>query len=105
MAEINLDAKVEDPRAAQARAELESSPKTVAHITRGERAARGREARAETPRASHASFDTFLPRDPVELLERKAWKHRGLSERARTGANIARTCHAEGRGFEPHRQL
>jgi hypothetical protein len=28
-----------------------------------------------------------------------------LSERARTGANIARTCHAEGRGFESLRPL
>jgi hypothetical protein len=28
-----------------------------------------------------------------------------LSERARTGANIARSCHAEGRGFESHHPL
>jgi hypothetical protein len=28
-----------------------------------------------------------------------------LSERARTGANIAGTCHAEGRGFESHHPL
>jgi hypothetical protein len=29
----------------------------------------------------------------------------GLSARLRTGANIARTCHAEGRGFESHHPL
>jgi hypothetical protein len=29
----------------------------------------------------------------------------GLSERERTGANIARICHAEGRGFESHHPL
>ena len=28
-----------------------------------------------------------------------------FSERARTGANAAHTCHAEGRGFESHHPL
>jgi uncharacterized protein (DUF2252 family) len=56
---------------ADAEAASSASP-SVAHFTRAERVARGREARAETPRASHASFDTFRPRDPVELLELQA---------------------------------
>jgi uncharacterized protein (DUF2252 family) len=50
----------------------ESSPVEVAHFTRAERESRGREARAETPRSSHASFDTFPARDSVELLEQQA---------------------------------
>ena len=29
----------------------------------------------------------------------------GLSERERTGANVAGSCHAEGRGFESHHPL
>src|SRR5262245_14344129 len=41
----------------------------------------------------------------VRSLERKAWKHHGLSEPVRTRANIARTCHAEGRGFESNHPL
>jgi uncharacterized protein (DUF2252 family) len=50
----------------------ESSPVEVAHFTRAERESRGREARAETPRSSHASFDTFPARDSIELLEQQA---------------------------------
>jgi hypothetical protein len=41
----------------------------------------------------------------VRSLGRRPWNQAGLSERARTGANIARTCHAEGRGFESHHPL
>src|SRR6266508_5655862 len=39
------------------------------------------------------------------LARTKILQTRGLSERARTRPNIARTCHAEGRGFESHHPL
>jgi uncharacterized protein (DUF2252 family) len=42
----------------------------VEHFTVGERAARGKAARAEVPRASHADWEPPLHRpDPIELLE------------------------------------
>src|SRR5262249_30441988 len=45
----------------------------VPHLTPAERAARGKAARAEVPRSSHAVFDPHASRpDPVELLERQA---------------------------------
>jgi uncharacterized protein (DUF2252 family) len=45
----------------------------VPHLTVAERIARGKAARAEVPRASHAIFDPPSDRaDPVELLERQA---------------------------------
>ncbi len=46
---------------------------TVAHLTTGERAARGKAARAEVPRSRHAVFEPASRRpDPVKLLERQA---------------------------------
>jgi uncharacterized protein (DUF2252 family) len=46
---------------------------TVPHLTAAERVARGKAARAEVPRASHAIFEPAARRaDPVELLERQA---------------------------------
>ena len=73
MTETGFDHKEEHRGSPHAEPEPEpaASP-SVAHFTRAERVARGREARAETPRASQASFDTFPPRDPVELLELQA---------------------------------
>jgi uncharacterized protein (DUF2252 family) len=45
----------------------------VAHLSVAERVARGKAARAEVPRASHATFEAMSTRpDPVELLERQA---------------------------------
>jgi uncharacterized protein (DUF2252 family) len=45
----------------------------VAHLSVGERVARGKAARAEVPRSSHALFEPSRERsDPVELLERQA---------------------------------
>src|SRR5215831_1364678 len=44
----------------------------VAHFTVSERAARGRAARAECPRSSHAGFDLAADRDPVAILEEQA---------------------------------
>jgi uncharacterized protein (DUF2252 family) len=46
---------------------------TVPHLTAAERAARGKAARAEVPRSSHAVFEPAAHRaDPIELLERQA---------------------------------
>src|SRR5947207_7689967 len=46
---------------------------TIPHLTVSERVARGKAARAEVPRSSHAVFETSSSRpDPVELLERQA---------------------------------
>ena len=44
----------------------------VLHFTVEERAARGRAARAECPRASHAGFELAADRDPVAILEAQA---------------------------------
>ncbi|HME01637.1 MAG TPA: DUF2252 domain-containing protein [Solirubrobacteraceae bacterium] len=45
----------------------------VEHPTAAERAARGKAARAEVPRSSHAVFEPGADRpDPIELLERQA---------------------------------
>ena len=42
------------------------------HFTASERAARGRSARAECPRSSHAGFELAPDRDPVAILEAQA---------------------------------
>ena len=45
----------------------------VPHLSVAERVARGKAAREEVPRASHAVFEPLSTRaDPVELLERQA---------------------------------
>jgi hypothetical protein len=45
----------------------------VPHLSVAERIARGKAARAEVPRSSHASFEPSPTRaDPIELLERQA---------------------------------
>jgi uncharacterized protein (DUF2252 family) len=45
----------------------------IPHLTVAERVARGKAARAEVPRSSHATFEPAATRpDPVELLERQA---------------------------------
>src|SRR3954465_3176939 len=47
--------------------------RAVTHLTRAERQARGKAARAEVPRSSHAAFDAPSSRaDPVALLEEQA---------------------------------
>jgi uncharacterized protein (DUF2252 family) len=45
---------------------------TVIHLTVSERADRGRSARAETPRASHASLAVQQDRDPIAWLQAQA---------------------------------
>ena len=50
-----------------------ASPHVVAHFTVGERAARGKAARAEIPRRAHADWEPSPARaDPVELLEEQS---------------------------------
>jgi uncharacterized protein (DUF2252 family) len=44
----------------------------VPHFTPSERVARGRSARAECPRSSHADFELADDRDPVAILEAQA---------------------------------
>jgi uncharacterized protein (DUF2252 family) len=48
------------------------APVSVPHFTVEERAARGRAARTEWPRASHAGFELADDRDPVAILEAQA---------------------------------
>jgi hypothetical protein len=46
---------------------------SVPHLSVAERAARGKAARAEVPRSSHAVFEPAAHRlDPIGLLERRA---------------------------------
>jgi uncharacterized protein (DUF2252 family) len=48
-------------------------PRVVTHLTEAESKAKGKEARAKVPRASHAAFEPRPDRpDPVELLESQA---------------------------------
>src|SRR5436190_246586 len=49
-----------------------SKPKVVPHFTRAERAARGKAARAEVSRSSHAEIEFPKRRDPIALLEGQA---------------------------------
>ncbi len=48
------------------------APAVVEHFTEAERAARGRAARAEAPRASHSNLESIPDRNPVGLLEEQA---------------------------------
>ncbi len=48
------------------------TPRVVQHFTGAERAERGRAARAEVPRSSHAQLDATADRDPLGLLEEQA---------------------------------
>ena len=53
--------------------DVEAAPApAVPHFTPSERAARGRSARAECPRSSHADFEIAEDRDPVAILEAQA---------------------------------
>jgi uncharacterized protein (DUF2252 family) len=53
-------------------AEADGAAPAVAHFTATERATRGRLARAECPRSSHAGFELAEDRDPVAILEAQA---------------------------------
>ena len=58
--------------AADSGAHAKSAAKVVPHFTRVERAARGKAARTEVPRATHAQIEFPAGRDPVALLEEQA---------------------------------
>jgi uncharacterized protein (DUF2252 family) len=50
-----------------------TAPRAVPHLTVAERAARGKAARKEVPRSSHATFEPPANRrDPIRLLQRQA---------------------------------
>src|SRR6516164_7816319 len=54
-------------------AKRRAAARPVPHLTPAERAARGKAARAEVPRSSHAIFEPHASRpDPVELLQLQA---------------------------------
>ena len=60
-------------RATQAGAESRGTASPVAHLSPAERAARGKAARSEVPRASHAEWEPSSARpDPIGLLEQQA---------------------------------
>jgi uncharacterized protein (DUF2252 family) len=60
-------------RRTRAAAPRDAQPPPVPHLSVAERVARGKAARAEVPRSSHAGFEPIATRvDPVELLERQA---------------------------------
>src|SRR5271166_2008907 len=62
-----------DSRAGSARARGNGAVPAVAHLTVAERVARGKAARAEVPRSSHANYEPpRRRRDPIKLLERQA---------------------------------
>jgi uncharacterized protein (DUF2252 family) len=51
----------------------EETPHTVPHLTVAERVARGKAARAESPRSNHGRFEPASDRpDPLDLLEQQA---------------------------------
>ncbi len=53
--------------------ERQPKPKPIPHLTAGERAARGKAARAVAPRSGHGEWEPASDRrDPVELLEEQA---------------------------------
>jgi uncharacterized protein (DUF2252 family) len=63
----------EDRGMTKSSAPRKSQPKTVPHLSVAERVARGKAARAEVPRSSHAAFEPSSARlDPIDLLERQA---------------------------------
>src|SRR6476660_1933280 len=58
------------PRSRRTRA---GQPRVMPHLSVQERAARGKAARAEVPRSSHAVFEPSSARaDPIDLLEQQA---------------------------------
>jgi uncharacterized protein (DUF2252 family) len=64
-----MTAKTEQDGAAAAVVDVRRPAPKVLHFSAAERAARGRAARAETPRSSHADFSVVPGRDPVAILD------------------------------------
>jgi uncharacterized protein (DUF2252 family) len=65
----SMSTKIEQDGAAGAVVDVRRPTPKVLHFTEAERAARGRAARGETPRASHADFDVVAERDAVKILD------------------------------------
>jgi uncharacterized protein (DUF2252 family) len=63
-----MASKVDESRDAAGAAAGENLPKAL-HLTPAERAARGKAARSEVPRASHSAVEVTDDRDPVALLD------------------------------------
>jgi hypothetical protein len=61
--------------------------------------------RCRARRGKNGKAGRSLGCGPVRSLGRRSRNEALSSERARTGANIAGICHAEGRGFESHHPL
>jgi uncharacterized protein (DUF2252 family) len=73
MATKTADGKSGTGRRAVSTARTHAAAAPVPHLSVAERVARGKAARSEVPRASHAVFEPPATRaDPVELLERQA---------------------------------
>src|SRR5262249_50852299 len=71
MAKTSSKTRSREPRGAAP--QTDDAPSAVAHFTAAERAARGKAARAEVPRSTHAGWEpTPNRRDPVALLEEQA---------------------------------
>ena len=62
------DEEDEMTEVAEKKTDALDAPPEVLHFTVEERAARGKAARAECPRTSHAGFDLVADRDPVQIL-------------------------------------
>ncbi len=63
----------EGPNSGSGASKGHARPRVVPHLSRAEREGRGKAARAEVPRASHADFEASSSRaDPVALLEEQA---------------------------------
>src|SRR4051794_4299873 len=66
-------ARRQAPKRQRPAASRHRRPRAVPHLSVAERVARGKAARAEVPRSSHAVFEPSATRpDPIELLERQA---------------------------------
>jgi uncharacterized protein (DUF2252 family) len=63
-----MASKLDEGRDGARAAAAEDLPKAI-HLTIAERAARGKTARSEVPRASHATLELSDDRDPVALLD------------------------------------
>jgi uncharacterized protein (DUF2252 family) len=67
-----VDGRASVADAAAGGAHAHGAAKVVTHFTRGERAARGKAARAEVSRSTQAQIEFPAGRDPVALLEEQA---------------------------------
>ena len=78
------------------------SPAVVEHFTEAERVARGKAARAEVPRASHATLEPSPDRDPVGVLDGQAASRVPELVPIRYGRMLVVTVHVLSRGGGDH---